>query len=97
MTSSRSVLQVFEKYQKDRVTFVQTIAELATRPQVGFSYPTRPCRRPTPTHSMPTCAWGPGRSTEEALRVLEWSVWRRTRPLTRCSTSDPGAAAARFG
>jgi len=27
------VLQVFEKYQKDRVTFVQTVAELATRPQ----------------------------------------------------------------
>lgn len=34
MTSSRAVLQVFEKYQKDRVTFVQTVAELATRPQV---------------------------------------------------------------
>lgn len=33
MTSSRAVLQVFEKYQKDRVTFVQTVAELATRPQ----------------------------------------------------------------
>ena len=27
------MLQVFEKYQKDRVTFVQTVAELATRPQ----------------------------------------------------------------
>lgn len=24
---------MFEKYQKDRVTFVQTVAELATRPQ----------------------------------------------------------------
>ena len=33
MSSTRSVLQVFEKYQKDRVTFVQTVAELATRPQ----------------------------------------------------------------
>ena len=33
MASTRAVLQVFEKYQKDRVTFVQTVAELATRPQ----------------------------------------------------------------
>ena len=31
--TSRSVLQVFEQYQKSRVTFVQTVAELATRPQ----------------------------------------------------------------
>ena len=36
MSSTRAVLQVFEKYQKDRVTFVQTVAELATRPQVGI-------------------------------------------------------------
>ena len=33
MASTRAVLQVFEKYQKDRVSFVQTVAELATRPQ----------------------------------------------------------------
>jgi hypothetical protein len=31
--ASRTVLQVFETYQKARVTFVQTIAELANRPQ----------------------------------------------------------------
>jgi len=30
---SRAVLQVFEEYQKSRVTFVQTVADLATRPQ----------------------------------------------------------------
>jgi 3-methyladenine DNA glycosylase AlkD len=30
---SRAVLQPFEEYQKSRVTFVQTVAELATRPQ----------------------------------------------------------------
>jgi len=30
---SRAVLQPFEEYQKARITFVQTIAELATRPQ----------------------------------------------------------------
>lgn len=30
---SRAVLQPFEQYQKARVTFVQTIAELANRPQ----------------------------------------------------------------
>ncbi|CAE7397623.1 Spag6 [Symbiodinium sp. CCMP2456] len=29
----RAVLQVFEEYQKARVTFVQTVADLATRPQ----------------------------------------------------------------
>ena len=29
----RAVLQVFENYQKARVSFVQTVAELATRPQ----------------------------------------------------------------
>jgi len=33
MAATRAVLQVFEKYQKDRVAFVQTVAELATRPQ----------------------------------------------------------------
>ncbi|XP_014771891.1 sperm-associated antigen 6 [Octopus bimaculoides] len=31
--SLRQVLQVFEQYQKDRTKFVQTIAELASRPQ----------------------------------------------------------------
>lgn len=30
---SGAVLQVFEEYQKSRVTFVQTVADLATRPQ----------------------------------------------------------------
>ena len=30
---SRAVLQVFEQYQKARVTFVQTVADLSTRPQ----------------------------------------------------------------
>lgn len=30
---SRAVLQTFEEYQKARVTFVQTVADLATRPQ----------------------------------------------------------------
>src|ERR1700722_3111907 len=30
---SRSVLQVFEQYQQSRTLFVQTIAELAHRPQ----------------------------------------------------------------
>ena len=30
---SRAVLAPFETYQKARVTFVQTVAELATRPQ----------------------------------------------------------------
>ena len=30
---SRAVLQPFETYQKERVEFVQTIAELAQRPQ----------------------------------------------------------------
>jgi len=30
---SRAVLQIFDEYQKARVTFVQTIADLATRPQ----------------------------------------------------------------
>jgi HEAT repeat protein len=30
---SRTFLQIFEEYQKARVTFVQTIADLATRPQ----------------------------------------------------------------
>ena len=30
---SRAVLAPFEAYQKSRVTFVQTVAELATRPQ----------------------------------------------------------------
>ena len=32
----RAVPQVFENYQKARVNFVQTVAELATRPQNGY-------------------------------------------------------------
>ena len=35
----RAVLQVFENYQKARVNFVQTVAELATRPQNGYDCP----------------------------------------------------------
>ena len=31
--TSRAVLQVFEDYQASRTTFVQTVAELAVRPQ----------------------------------------------------------------
>lgn len=31
--TARSILQVFERYQKERVSFVQNIAELAIRPQ----------------------------------------------------------------
>ncbi|KAL8165076.1 UNVERIFIED_CONTAM: hypothetical protein K2H54_027142 [Gekko kuhli] len=31
--SQRQVLQVFEQYQRARTQFVQTVAELATRPQ----------------------------------------------------------------
>ena len=34
----RAVLQVFENYQKARVNFVQTVAELATRPQNGYNF-----------------------------------------------------------
>lgn len=31
--TSRSILQVFENYQKSRLAFAQTISDLATRPQ----------------------------------------------------------------
>lgn len=31
--ANRAVLQVFEAYQKARVNFVQTVAELANRPE----------------------------------------------------------------
>lgn len=33
MSSTRQILQVFEQYQKSRVQFVQTVAELSSRPQ----------------------------------------------------------------
>ena len=32
---TRAVLQVFERYQKERVAFVSAIAELSKSPQVG--------------------------------------------------------------
>lgn len=35
--ATRAVLQVFEKYQKERVTFVTTVAEMAKNPQVRWS------------------------------------------------------------
>lgn len=31
--TTRSIAQTFDQYQKARVTFVQTIADLAARPQ----------------------------------------------------------------
>lgn len=31
--STRAVLQVFERYQKERVAFVTAVAEMASRPQ----------------------------------------------------------------
>jgi hypothetical protein len=34
MATARAVLQVFEEYQKARIKFVQTVAELAAKPQV---------------------------------------------------------------
>ena len=53
----RAVLQVFENYQKARVNFVQTVAELATRPQniealqnagvMQLPLLTRTCRAPS--------------------------------------------------
>lgn len=31
--TTRSILQIFDQYQKARVAFVQTVADLAVRPQ----------------------------------------------------------------
>lgn len=31
--TTRSILQIFDQYQKARVAFVQTVADLAMRPQ----------------------------------------------------------------
>lgn len=31
--TTRSISQIFDQYQKARVTFVQTVADLAIRPQ----------------------------------------------------------------
>ena len=58
---TRAVLQVFEKYQKDRVTFVQTIAELATRPQVRI-----------PPGDTPTVSYDKPRSTPAQGFAAEW-------------------------
>jgi hypothetical protein len=33
MATTRAILQVLENYQKSRIIFVQTVAELATKPQ----------------------------------------------------------------
>lgn len=57
--SQRLVLQVFEKYQKERVAFVTSVAEMATRPQVrpparaGRRAP--PCRHSFATLRVPPC------------------------------------------
>ena len=56
---SRAVLAPFEAYQKARVTFVQTVAELAQRPQniealqsAGKSQnPRNHCRNPNALYS----------------------------------------------
>lgn len=37
MATTRAILQVLENYQKARIIFVQTCAELATKPQVSSS------------------------------------------------------------
>lgn len=31
--TARTILQLFDNYQKERLTFVQTVADLALRPQ----------------------------------------------------------------
>ena len=36
---TRAVLQVFERYQKERVAFVSAVAEMSKSPQVEFSMP----------------------------------------------------------
>jgi hypothetical protein len=36
MATTRAILQVLENFQKARIIFVQTCAELATKPQVNF-------------------------------------------------------------
>ena len=54
--ATRAVLQTFERYQKERVSFVSTVAEMAKSPQVRSqkicdevallaSYRLRACRR----------------------------------------------------
>ena len=62
MAATRAVLQVFEKYQKDRVAFVQTVAELATRPQnvePMQSAGVMALLRPLLLDNVPRCEEGP--------------------------------------
>ena len=33
MSAGKAVIQIFDRYQKERVLFVQSVADLATRPQ----------------------------------------------------------------
>lgn len=40
--ATRAVLQVFERYQKERVTFVSTVAEMSKNPQVRCSHGLHP-------------------------------------------------------
>lgn len=55
--STRGVLTVFERYQKERVAFVSAVAEMAKNPQVrGPRF--RRSARPRPSR-----AWGPPERT----------------------------------
>ena len=70
----RAVLQVFENYQKARVQFVQSVAELATRPQVRALPRPRPasssvCRQSSPHSSPSSDAVSTVRPLDELIRL----------------------------
>ena len=97
MASTRAVLQVFEKYQKDRVAFVQTVAELATRPQniePMQSAGVMALLRPLLLDNVPRCVERDGAADGGAgsARIVSAARRDRSNETSQASRADSGGS-----
>ena len=93
--TSRAILQVFENYQQSRTTFVQTIAELASRPQniealqnAGVMALLRPLLLDTVPSIQQSAALALGRLANYSEALAEAVVMNEVLPQLVYSLSD---------
>jgi hypothetical protein len=93
--ASRAILQVFENYQQSRTTFVQTIAELASRPQniealqnAGVMALLRPLLLDTVPSIQQSAALALGRLANYSEALAEAVVMNEVLPQLVYSLSD---------
>ncbi len=93
--TSRAILQVFENYQQSRTVFVQTIAELASRPQniealqnAGVMALLRPLLLDTVPSIQQSAALALGRLANYSEALAEAVVMNEVLPQLVYSLSD---------